>query len=72
MKSPERAALRHYAACFGFEGVAATLDASKTEYVVHYGSLDLDGVLFETGSCEICEIPGTLYEVGDDPALKLF
>jgi gamma-glutamylcyclotransferase (GGCT)/AIG2-like uncharacterized protein YtfP len=76
LSSDDCAALRRYAASFGFERVADTLQARQPDYIAVYGSLmsgltlndkpELEGLAKLVGSCRI---PGQLLDLGDYPGL---
>jgi gamma-glutamylcyclotransferase (GGCT)/AIG2-like uncharacterized protein YtfP len=76
MQAPDRAAIRGYAAWFGFERVAYALDCQTKDYVAVYGSLrkqggigdepDLSGRLKPTGTAVI---EGKLVDLGEYPGL---
>jgi gamma-glutamylcyclotransferase (GGCT)/AIG2-like uncharacterized protein YtfP len=76
MQAPDRAAIRGYAAWFGFERVAYALDCQTEDYVAVYGSLrkqggigdepDLSGRLKPAGTAVI---EGKLIDLGEYPGL---
>lgn len=76
MEAPQRAGLRRYIACFGFERIAAALNVPDKEYVAFYGSLmseqsgrkglPLDDALERRGHCSL---RGRLLDLGEYPAL---
>ncbi|MBA2725515.1 MAG: gamma-glutamylcyclotransferase [Actinobacteria bacterium] len=76
MEAPDRAAIRRYAAWFGFERVALALKCQASDYIALYGSLrkqgeisdkpDLSEYLKPAGDAVI---KGLLFDMGDYPAL---